>query len=94
MSVLRRLRSDVTLTGSGRATLLTMLQDFAPRRDLSITVREAFEDAGASRPVSLESMQIAHLCRMLNLWVNETTNPMPPGLVELREALNVEMSAE
>ncbi len=81
-------RNDVIITWACRAALLSKLRTV--RRAAGVI--QAFEAVGATRPVELSIEQKVTLHSFLEAWSGIETpegfTDMPPGLLELRNALS------
>jgi hypothetical protein len=80
-------RGTIVLPWASREALLGELR----RLDAVDDVGKAFEDAEAPAPVVLTRTQKSGLIRAIQEWGGRvdggSTGPLPPGIVELRDAL-------
>ena len=81
---------DVAISWVSRQALLEELRDHA-LGDAKVdgAIREAFEDGGTSRPVTLAPAEKAYLFRLLERWALEERGyaGLPRGMFHLRNGL-------
>jgi hypothetical protein len=82
---------DLIITWTERQQLLEEVRD-RPRGDptLDRSIRKAFEDVGAGRPVVLTPEEERYLLGVLKAWPEETET-LRQGLLKLRDALSEEL---
>lgn len=86
----RLTRSDVPLPWTSRDALLDRLgRHPLGEHDADRSVRKAFEDVGATRPVTLTLNEKGHLLKLLEAWTLEVGRDELPGAIfDLRNVLH------
>ncbi len=83
-------RGDVTIGWDTRQALIARLQHVQSASNL----RATFEAVGATTDVELNPAQRATLLGLLEEWAldHDTDEPIPPELIELRDALTKDLA--